>query len=239
MVSERRLIPSAFLNWHEIVNDESGDIGLLVTYCPLCGTGMAFAVDRGKAFGVSGLLYNSDVLLYDRETESLWSQIMGRAIAGPRRGELLELVPLRHTTWDAWRSDYPDTLVLSTETGYRIDYRVDPYEGYDRTGRLMFPVSARDRSYHPKALVAGVVIDGQSRAYPFEELAKVGEPLIERIGSTTIRVQFDPVAKSAWVERLVDGGPVVIPTDLPSVTAYWFAWYAFHPDTSVFVYEDE
>ena len=102
----------------------------------------------------------------------------------------------------------------------------------------MFPVSARDRTYHPKALVAGVVIDGQSRAYPFDELSKVGKPLIEQIGSTTIRVQFDPAAKSAWVERLSDGS-VVAPTDLPSVTAYWFAWYAFHPDTSVFVYEEE
>jgi len=230
--------PIRILNWHEIVNDESGDTGLLVTYCPLCGTGMAFAVDRGKTFGVSGLLYNSDVLLYDRATESLWSQIMGQAIAGPRRGELLELVPLRPTSWDAWRSTYPDALWLSTETGYRIDYQGDPYEGYERTRRLFFPVSARDRSYHPKALVMGVVIDGQSRAYPFEELAKVGEPLIEQIGSTTIRVQYDPAAKSAWVERL-EGESGAAPTDLPSVISYWFAWYAFHPTTSIFVYEEE
>ncbi len=225
--------PIRIMNWHEIVNDESGDDGLLITYCPLCGTGMAFSVVHGKTFGVSGLLYNSDVLLYDRETESLWSQIMGRAIAGPRQGELLELVPLRPTTWDAWRSAYPDTLVLSPETGYRIDYQVDPYEGYDRSKRLMFSVSSRDQSYHPKALVTGVVIDGKARAYPFEELAKLSEPLVEQIGSTTIRVRYDGAAKSAWLERL-DGGAA---TDLASVTAFWFAWYAFHPDTSVFVYE--
>ena len=230
-----RAYPVRILNWHEIVNDVVGNHGLLITYCPLCGTGMAFTVGLVESFGVSGLLYNSDVLLYDRATESLWSQIMAGAVTGVRRGEHLELVPLRHTTWAAWRSAHPATIVLSDKTGHRIDYRVNPYAGYDRRRGLFFPVNARSRSYHPKERVVGVVIDGRARAYPFKELEGAGSSLIEQIGATTVRVHFDPVASSGWVEQLEDRSGRVL-RELPSVTAFWFAWYAFHPETSVFVH---
>ncbi|MFZ0789299.1 MAG: DUF3179 domain-containing protein, partial [Chromatiaceae bacterium] len=116
---QARAYPIAILNWHEIVNDRFGDLPVAVTYCPLCGTGMAFRAEAGGKplqFGVSGLLYNSDVLLYDRQSESLWSQIDRRAISGPHKGERLEALPLEHTTWGDWQQRHPDTLVLSRDT---------------------------------------------------------------------------------------------------------------------------
>jgi len=115
-----RAYPVRILNWHEIVNDRLGDEPIAVTYCPLCGTGIAFDARVGEQvarFGVSGLLFNSDVLLYDQRTESLWSQIMAKAIAWPLKGTTLTSVPIAHASWAAWRTRHPRTEVLSTETG--------------------------------------------------------------------------------------------------------------------------
>ncbi|MCK5440086.1 MAG: DUF3179 domain-containing protein, partial [Gemmatimonadetes bacterium] len=119
---EAKAYPLRILNWHEIVNDDVGGEPIVVTYCPLCGTGMAFdphVGDQRLDFGVSGLLYNSDVLMYDRQTESLWSQIEREAVTGTLRGERLELKPLIHTTWAHWREQHPNGLVLSRDTGHQ------------------------------------------------------------------------------------------------------------------------
>src|SRR5437870_5629196 len=136
--------PVRILNWHEIVNDRFGDEAIAITYCPLCGAGIAYAARAGgrpTTFGVSGLLYNSDLLLYDRATQSLWSQIEARAIAGPLKGEKLTPVALTHTTWADWKARHPDTLVLSAETGFSRDYSRDPYAGYESSSRIMFPTA--------------------------------------------------------------------------------------------------
>ena len=222
--------PIRILNWHEIVNDHFGDEAIVVTYCPLCGTGMAFEADvagQPRSFGVSGLLYNSDVLLYDRGTDSLWSQIAQTAISGPLKGAELELVPTAHTSWADWRQRHPDTRVLSTDTGHRRDYGRDPYAGYADSAAVMFPAGNLDRRYHPKALVIGLTLDGTAKAYPFEELAAADTPLRDRLAGRELRVEFDPVHRTG---RILDAEGEEIPT----VIAYWFAWTAFHPDTDVF-----
>lgn len=223
-----RAYPIAILNWHEIVNDRIGTQAAVISYCPLCGSGMAFAVDgEWTEFGVSGLLYNSDVLLYDRETESLWSQIMAQAVSGPRRGERLRSLALRHTSWADWRQRYPDTLVLSTATGHRRDYGRDPYAGYRDNPAIWFQVGHRDDRYPPKELVLGLELDGEFRAYPFSELARVPATWVDRFQGHPLRIRFDPQHQTAWVED--PEGNV-----LPSLISFWFAWVAFHPDTEVF-----
>ncbi len=228
---ETRAYPVPILVWHEVVNDWIEDLPLVITYCPLCGSGMAFlaeGVTGPLTFGVSGLLYNSDLVLYDRETESLWSQLLGQAIAGPLRGTRLRSVPLTHTTWDAWQEAHPGSLVLSTDTGYARDYGADPYADYARGSGLLASVGARSQRYHPKERVLGVTLGGVHKAYPFVELARTGANLIpDRIAGTEILVRFDHAGQSARAFG-VDG------VQLPAVTAYWFAWYAFHPDTAVF-----
>ena len=150
--------PIKILNYHEIVNDRFGDDSILISYCPLCGTGMAFlATLKGKvhSFGVSGLLYNSDVLFYDRETESLWSQIKKQAVSGPMRGTGLQQIVMSHTNWNDWRRRHPNTQALSLQTGYKRDYNRSPYSGYEKTTQTYFPVSTTDRRYHSKEQVIG------------------------------------------------------------------------------------
>lgn len=221
--------PLRILDRHEIVNDQWGDDGLLISYCPLCGTGMAFRVSSRdlEGFGVSGLLFNSDVLLYDRATQSLWSQIMSQAISGPRRGEKLQAVALQHTTWADWSQRHPDTLVLSRDTGYHIDYERIPYVGYAQSDALYFPVQNRDKRRHPKARVIGLELNGEARVWPFDELAKAHAPVLEELGGKIVQVHYDSVHGSA---RITDSAGEL----LPAVSGFWFAWMAFHPQSSVY-----
>ncbi len=227
-----RAYPVRILNWHEIVNDRFGDEAIAVTYCPLCGTGMAFDARLGgqaTGFGVSGLLYNSDVLLYDRRTESLWSQILAKAVTGPLKGSTLTTVPITHTSWAAWRARHPRTEVLSTQTGFQRDYARDPYDGYDKVPRLMFDVQHRDARLPLKAWVMGLVIGGQARAWPLDWLARKADTQgrwFDQLGGQRIRIQVDRQARSA--EAFDAQG-----RQLPTLTAFWFAWVAFHPHTDL------
>jgi hypothetical protein len=228
---EAKAYPISILNWHEIVNDRLAGERIAVTFCPLCGTGVILsseATGHDLSFGVSGLLYNSDVLLYDRQTESLWSQIKKKAISGPMRGESLEALPLTHTTWQAWRKAHPKTRVLSTDTGFARDYNLSPYGGYARGDELYFPVNRTSRQYHPKERVLGVEIGGHYKAYPFAELAKnKADTFEDEIAGRRLTIRFDEDSESATAFD-EDG------QQLAAITGFWFAWYAFHPDTEVF-----
>lgn len=222
--------PVRILNWHEIVNDRFGDEPVTVTWCPLCGSGMAFsarAAGRALTFGVSGLLYNSDVLLYDRETDSLWSQIMAQAVTGPMNGAHLEQIPAVYTTWADWKRRRTDTLVLTEDTGHRRDYSQNPYADYERSSQLFFPVKFRSAGYHPKERVLGLVRDGEARVWPFTELARSEVPLDDTIAGEPVTIHYDDAHQTASAYD-ADG------ERLPAVTLFWFAWYAFHPDTGVY-----
>jgi hypothetical protein len=222
--------PINILNHHEIVNDDLGREAIVISYCPLCGTGMAFLASvEGSTleFGVSGLLYNSDVLLYDRQTESLWSQLMRQAITGPMRGQRLEQIVMSHTTWRAWKQQHPDTLVMSRHTGFRRDYSRTPYAGYARSEAIYFPVANRDHRYHPKELVIGVSLNGYHKAYPFAELSRTSGVLRDRFAGQQLRIQFDAANRTG---RVLDRNG----REIPSTISFWFAWYAFHPEGEVY-----
>jgi len=222
--------PIAILNWHEIINDRFGTEPVVVTYCPLCGSGVAYKalLDGMEAgFGVSGLLYNSDVLLYDRETQSLWSQMLSTAVSGPMKGTRLKMLPLAHTNWAEWRSDYPNTLVLSRKTGFQRDYGKDPYAGYQDSKGVWFPVADKDPRYHPKERVMGLELDGRFKAYPFAELSKGAEEVKDRFNGRELTVRYRPNGQSASI--VGENGK-----EIPTLIAFWFAWYAFHPDTEVY-----
>lgn len=223
-----KAFPVKILNWHEVVNDWTQSERFVMTYCPLCGSGIAFAV-TDQAFGVSGLLYNSDVLLYDFATQSLWSQIMMQAVAGPLKGSRLRQLPVLHTNWRQWRVLHPDTLVMTRDTGYRgYNYGTNPYRQYEGNRQLAFPVNHRDARLPPKAWVLGVTLDGEHVAYPFKALEQVGH-VDDRIAGQAVQVRFE--GGSAWVEQ--DG------VMLPTVRLYWFAWAAFHPNTRLYTVEDD
>ena len=224
-----RAYPIRILNYHEIVNDRFGDESVVVTFCPLCGTGIVF---RGSiagvehTFAVSGLLYNSDVLLYDHQTESLWSQIGGRAISGPRKGTPLERLPVTHTTWEDWLGRHPDTRVLSIDTGYNRNYYRNPYRGYASSAELWFPVTHEDDRYPSKEMVIGLEIDGQFKAYALSELPRRDNRIYDQHAGQDVVVEYD---RDNLTGRVLDSRG----DEIPTFTAFWFAWVAFHPDTAV------
>lgn len=227
---EAKAYPIKILNWHELVNDLVGGKAVFMTYCPLCGTGMAFdaGVDGKRfLFGVSGKLYNSNVLFYDKETESLWSQIKMEAVTGPMTGKHLKLLAAEHTTWQAWKAKYPGTKVLSLKTGYSRNYAKDPYTGYETSNRIYFPVSHEDSRLPRKAWILGVLLNGEAKAYPFEQLKKESFPVTDVVGGQKITILFDPENQSALV---MDESSDLI----PAVHAYWFAWAAFYPDSKLY-----
>ncbi len=226
---EARAYPVRILNWHEIVNDRIGGEPVVISYCPLCGTGIGFLAeaDGRRTFGVSGLLYNSDVLMYDRESESLWSQIPGRAVSGPMRGKQLRRIVLEHTTWADWRMRYPDTAVLSRNTGHRRDYDRNPYADYARSPGLYFPVSTEDPRYPRKTFVLAVGIGDTWKAYPFPELERAGGRVRDRLAGQEVEVIHDAEHRTA--RALDENGRA-----LPAYLAYWFAWYAFYPEAPVY-----
>jgi uncharacterized protein (DUF983 family) len=223
--------PISILNYHEIVNDHFGDQPVVVTFCPLCGSGIAFDAlvkDKPKTFGVSGLLYNSDVLLYDRETESLWSQLKYQAVAGTLVGVSLKMLNTANTTWKSWNVKYPNTLVLSEDTGFIRDYSRNPYPGYEDSPALYFSVSDQDARFHPKETVIGVEINGKFKAYAFSELEKLkGKELKDSFEGKDLIIKYKPSSKSAEIFDN-EANPI------PAVTNFWFAWFAFHPDTEVY-----
>jgi hypothetical protein len=222
--------PIRILNYHEIVNDIVGGTAVVITYCPLCGSGTAFEATvngRHHEFGVSGLLYNSDVLMYDRETGSLWSQLMTQAVTGPMKGTRLQQLPLAHTSWEAWVERNPETRVLSNKTGYSRNYRVDPYPNYGRNGKLYFPVTNSNDKYRRKEIVMGLEIDSRFKAYPFKELEKGASTFDDEFAGETLSVEYDEEHRTARVVA-ADG------SEIPTTMAFWFAWYAFHPETDVY-----
>ncbi len=177
-------VPKAFpyliMNWHEIVNDEINGKKLALTYCPLTGSALLFDRDQsigGAEFGVSGRLYQNNLVMYDRDTMTYYSQMYHVGIMGEDIGKLIEPLPVTETTWRAWKSLYPDTLVLSTETGHSRDYSRSPYGNYDNEKSILFPSRYDDTKepysrYHPKHKSVVIQEGSETHVIPFDTLEK-------------------------------------------------------------------
>jgi hypothetical protein len=222
-----RAYPLRILVHHEIVNDQIGTQAFAVTYCPLCGTAMVFdrrINGRMLTFGVSGLLYQSDVLMYDRQTESLWSQLAMKSVAGTQVDTELDWLVSEQLTFSAWRANYPAGRVLSPPIGSREDYSQWPYPGYEDSPHTMFPVPVRRTDLPTKSWVVGVIVNGIPKAYPVSVLPP-NQTVTDEIGGVTIEITYDPQTRHAAVSDAVTGA------GLPNVAVYWFAWQAFYPRT--------
>ncbi len=182
--------------------------------------------NRERFFGVSGLLYRSNVLMYDRGTSSLWSQIKGEAVVGPMTGSRLEILPSRLTTWGKWREQYPESLVLSTDTGYARDYTKDPYLDYYQKPKGFWSFFKLGPGEQEKELVVGIELDGKTRAYPLEMVRERGE-ILDSFAGVKVTLKFDPAT-----DRLQTfSGPG---KELPHLVTYWFVWKGIHPRTGRF-----
>jgi hypothetical protein len=217
-----RAYPLRILNWHEIVNDDYGG-PLLVTYCPLCASGVTAVRtvnDTRAVFGVSGLLYRNALVMYDRQTQSLWSQIAAAAIQGPEVGSTLTLVPSTLTTWGEFRETYPDGEVLlpppesSTVTGrgQTRNYDENPYAAYENTRQIGLGGEFEDERLHPKTLVVGVSADGVARAYPLETVQDEGV-VNDTVGSLPVVVAATADGTLVAYERTVDGETLTFERD--------------------------
>ncbi len=169
-----RAYPLQILVWHEIVNDKVGNTPVAITYCPLCFTNQVFnrTMNDGQIleFGTSGKLYNSNLVMYDRTTKSLWSQAMAQGIGGTFAGIKLERIPFDVAYWKEWKQLYPDSKVLSTDTGSTRPYGADPYGDYYTNGEILFPVSNSDDRLGLKEIVIGLENKGQYKAFKLQEI---------------------------------------------------------------------
>jgi hypothetical protein len=169
-----RAYPVRYLMWHEIVNDVAGDVPIAVTFCPLCNSGLIF--DRrldGKVleFGVSGMLRFSDMVMFDRQTESWWQQFQGRAIVGKLLGAELTALPALLESWQKYLARNPDGLVMARPGGYRRDYGANPYTGYDSGRPFLYRGEMPPHGIDPVARVVRV----DNRAWPLVRLSEAGE----------------------------------------------------------------
>lgn len=229
---DARFYPFSILVFHEIVNDIVGGDPVLVSYCPLCLTGIVF--DRTLEgspveFGVSGKLWKSNLLMYNRADdparESLWSQVLGEAVVGEHTGTKLTILPSDIVQYDAWKKAKPHTTVLSRDTGFARNYDIDPYGNYYTSLDVGFGAEFTDSRLHPKDLVLGIKIGEQFKAYRATALA---------VGTTndTFAGQSITIEKNETGEVRIFKGALREPVEI--VAGFWFSWLAVHPDTELY-----
>jgi len=168
---ETKVYPHAILDWHEVVNDVVGGIPVAVTYCPLTGTGKVWKREAASpefSFGISGLLYNNNVLPFDRPTESFWNQLEATSVFGDRLGEQLTLVPFLETTWGSWKRFEDSPKLLSPDTGIDRDYTEYPYGNYKTSDIVTYPLAFNDDRLPRKERVFSVLINGKAKVYRLE-----------------------------------------------------------------------
>jgi uncharacterized protein DUF3179 len=233
--------PLQILIWHEIVNDEIDGVPVAVTFCPLCNTAIVFdrrLSGRTLDFATTGNLRDSDLVMYDRQTESWWQQFGGRGLVGRYAGATLRQLPARIISWHDFVREHPEGLVLTRATGYSRDYGQNPYVGYDSVSSPPFFPAAHgsDHRLQPKERVVLVERRGQAVAVPFSVLAKTHQVEIT-VGGTKLRVRVTGRATSA-----LDGAVIADSRQLPTVEVvdragkavpfdepFWFAVAAFRP----------
>jgi len=212
---EARAYPIQILMWHEIVNDEY----VTVTYCPLCNLAIVFERafdDRILDFGTTGRLRYSNLIMYDRQTETWWQQMTGEAIAGTYTGRQLTFVPALMIAWSDVKAVHPEAQVLSRETGYSRAYGQNPYPGYDDEGQTPFLYDGPPTSdvLLPMARVVGVDRNSEAVAYPYKVMEET-RVVNDIAGGQSIVIIWEPGTVSALdVRRIADGD------DVGAVTAF-------------------
>jgi len=269
-----KVYPHKVLDWHEVVNDNLAGEDYVLSYCPLTGSAMAWDIDNKTGttdFGVSGILYNSNLILYDRATDSNWPQMLMISAKGSKKGSGVNQRAVFETRWEVLTAMYPEALVVDNNTGFSRNYQDYPYGSFRTSNSLLFNVNNQgDARLHPKQRVLGVKVGTSAKAYNISAFAGDIEIINDTINSKEMVIigsQNDRL--SAAFERQVSDGTVLEFTaefnQLPIVmsdnegnmwdingvaisgdregenlslpftyAAYWYAWAAFFPDTTVY-----
>ena len=209
---DARAYPVRALIWHEIVNDTVGGVPVTVTYCPLCNSAVSYRREvRGveTTFGTSGRLYASALVMYDRATESLWTHFDGRAVVGVLTGERLDALASPLMSWEIFRRTYPTGKVLDwTQTGFRRDYGVNPYTGYDdpATDPFLFRGDLDERAA-AKQRVVGVELGESAVAFSLDGLTgEAATATNSEVDSTPIVIFWSPGQASALERASLSAG---------------------------------
>jgi Protein of unknown function (DUF3179) len=241
---ESRAYPLQILTWHEIVNTRLGDKPVAVTFCPLCNTALVFdrRVDGAElTFGTTGKLRDSDLVMYDRQTESWWQQFSGRALVGELAGTKLRQLSARIVSWAEFKQKHPSALVLNRDTGYARDYGTNPYAGYDDVDSPPYFASRNedDDRLPPKERVVYVEVGKELFAVPYSALAAKRTIEIETTAGKLV-VRWRPGVASALDAGAIaegrDVGSATVLLDgqpLPFSEPFWFAVAAFRSDIEI------
>lgn len=235
---DARAYPLYVLTWHEIVNDEVGGVPVAVTYCPLCNSAIVFdrrVAGEATEFGTTGKLRNSDMVMYDRATESWWQQFLGEAIVGERTGTMLDMIPARLDSWERFATRYPDGKVLIPNDPSIRPYGMNPYAGYDSRSSPYFPVGPLPEGI--PALARVIKVDDQ--AWLLDSLREQG-----KIEAGDLVLQWEPGQRSALDTRAISEGREVGNVIVQRKTAdgledevydvtFAFVFHAFFPDQTI------
>jgi hypothetical protein len=240
-----RAYPLQILIWHEIVNDRVGGIPVAVTFCPLCDTAIAFdrrVAGRTLSFGTTGNLRNSDLVMYDRQSESWWQQFGGAALVGHYAGTHLRELPARIVAWGDFVHAHPHGLVLTRDTGYSRAYGDNPYPGYDDVSKPPFfpAANSSDHRLRPKERVVFIDRGRQAVAVPFSVLER------KRVVRVTVGGQRLLVHWHRGVASALDAGTIAAGRDVGAASVvnthgkpvtfdepFWFAVAAFRPHATI------
>jgi hypothetical protein len=217
--------PHDILDYHEIINDGPEDAPFTLSYCPLTGSALAWhgnTDDADRTYGVSGLLFNSNLLLYDRATRSLWSQMLQISVTGERIGELPRPYQVLEMRLGTLKFMYPDALVMTRATGYIRDYGSYPYGSYLTNTGLLFPVAVQDNRRHPKERVIGIHDEANAKVYQLSEFGDTTLAINDQYSGTSIVVVGNSALHFAAIydRELADGTILsfeAIQDDLPNV----------------------
>lgn len=215
-----KFYPFNIMVWHEIVNDTVNDKSLVITFCPLCGSAIVF--ETTDQFGVSGKLYESNLLMYDKNTESLWSQSIGTAVVGDRTGEKLSIYNSQLMSLKDFKTKYPNGQILSTDTGYNRDYSFYPYRDYNDNEDIFFPISVKDNRFPVKEIMYVVNAYDKSVAFPVKQLSDAIVSVV--------------VVDNKVTATLIDGEVIVkdaLGKILPGYNGMWFSWATQHQKDGV------
>jgi len=208
---DARAYPLQIMTWHELVNDTVGGVPVTISYCPLCNSSVAYdrnAAGRVLDFGTSGILYQSSMVMYDRQTQSLWTHFDGLAVIGELIGTQLDFWPMAIVSWAAWRDAHPDGMVLTTETGHHRSYGRNPYVGYETSERLLTPAFQStdiDERLPAKERVVGIRGDGDAVAVRHAHLSDTGVVDVELAGVALVVWNLPGASSAIDAPELANG----------------------------------
>ncbi len=225
----QKAFPVKIMRWHQVANDSVNEKPIIITYDPLSNMAMAYSrtvLEKDLDFKASDKIYNSNPILTDKITKTLWSQYTGEAIAGRLAGQKLKPIQLQMTTWGEWQKEHPGTIVLSEKIGMNRNYSENQYAEYYKWNYLAFPVEHLDERRPLKENIYGITVDGVARAYPADSLKK-GTAFTDEINGKPVTVSFNEngifsAVRSDTKEKLL------------TKQTLWFAWASFNPGTEIF-----